>query len=241
MTLSHPAAVVPLRRLGLPMTAMVIGSVVPDVPLFLGWPDGYALTHSVAGVLTVDAAATMVLLAIWFTVARDALIDLSPAAVRSRLAPHARLTRRQWCLAPLAAVVGAATHVFWDAFTHTGGWGVGHVSWLQTEHGGLLGLKWAQYVSGVVGLIVVCWAVIAYLRVLPQIRPHGPPRVLTPIILQVVVAVAVLTGVVSATLNLRVGFHAMAFHGVVNSIIAFVIGVAFACTAWQVAARSQPN
>lgn len=69
------------------MTAMVIGSMIPDVPLFLGWVRGYEVTHSLAGVLTVDIAVTMVVLAIWFALLRDALVDLSPAIIRSRLSP----------------------------------------------------------------------------------------------------------------------------------------------------------
>ncbi|RHW25669.1 DUF4184 family protein [Nocardioides immobilis] len=54
MTLAHPAAVLPLGRLGLPMTALVAGSVVPDIPLFLWWVRGYELTHSLVGILVVD-------------------------------------------------------------------------------------------------------------------------------------------------------------------------------------------
>jgi hypothetical protein len=46
MTLAHPVAVLPLRRFGLPMAAMVIGSMVPDVPLFLRWSSGYQVSHS---------------------------------------------------------------------------------------------------------------------------------------------------------------------------------------------------
>lgn len=239
MTLSHPAAVLPFRRLGLPMTAMVIGSMIPDVPLFLGWVGGYEVTHSPAGVLTVDPAATMVVLAIWFALLRDALVDLSPAIIRSRLSPRARLTARQWLLAPFAALIGTTTHVLWDAFTHPDRWGVRHVGWLRIDHAGLTGLKWAQYVSGVVGLVVVCSAVVAHLRTLPLISPPRPPRALTPVVLIAVVALAALIGLVSAMLKVSVGFHSMAFHGVVNSLIAFAAGTACACAAWQLAIRRQ--
>ena len=54
LTLSHPAAVLPLRGLDLPVTALVAGSMVPDVPLFLGWTRGYEVTHRLLGVVTVD-------------------------------------------------------------------------------------------------------------------------------------------------------------------------------------------
>lgn len=34
VTIAHPAAVLPLRGLGLPLSAMVIGSMAPDLPVF---------------------------------------------------------------------------------------------------------------------------------------------------------------------------------------------------------------
>ena len=36
-TLAHPAVVLPLRGLGLPMTALVAGSMAPDLPQMLGF------------------------------------------------------------------------------------------------------------------------------------------------------------------------------------------------------------
>lgn len=53
LTLAHPAAVLPLRRCGLPMAALVIGSMMPDVPLFMRWSSGYQVSHSYTGVFTV--------------------------------------------------------------------------------------------------------------------------------------------------------------------------------------------
>lgn len=143
LTLSHPAAVLPLRGLGLPVTALVAGSMVPDIPLFLGWHRGYQVTHSLVGVVTVDAIVTMLVVALWFGVVRDVLVDLTPDAVRSRLVPHVRLSERQWLLAPVAAALGALTHVVWDTFTHPARWGSDRVGWLHTEHAGPLGTAWA--------------------------------------------------------------------------------------------------
>ncbi|MCL9796469.1 DUF4184 family protein, partial [Frankia sp. AgKG'84/4] len=154
-TLSHPAAVLPLRRLGLPMSALVVGSMVPDIPVFLGWPGVYRFTHSPLGVASADPVLAMAALAVWFWLIRDAVVDLSPGLVRSRLAARARPTRRQWLLAPAAAAVGAMTHVGWDAFTHHDRWGVRQVPWLSADHRGLAGHAWLQYGSSVVGFAVV--------------------------------------------------------------------------------------
>ena len=234
LTLSHPAAVLPLRRLGVPMTSMVIGSMVLDIPLYLGSTRGYDLAHSPLGVPTVDIAGALLVLALWFAVLRDPLVDLAPSAVRERLAPRARLTRRQWLLAPVGALIGGITHVAWDSFTHDDRWGSEHVGWLQRDHLGLAGLTWAQYASGVLGLIVVGWFAVAHLRSLPPLGIRRPARVLTPAALAAVVVLAGLTGLASAAIKASVGLHAMAFHGVVNSIIVIVVGSVLVCVAWQV-------
>lgn len=234
LTLSHPAAVLPLRRLGLPMTSMVIGSMVLDIPLYLGSRRGYDLAHSPIGVPTVDIVGALLVLGLWFTVLRDPLVDLAPTAIRSRLAPRARLTRRQWLLAPIGALIGGITHVAWDSFTHYDRWGSDHVGWLQRDHLGLAGLKWAQYASGVLGLVVVGWFAVAHLRSLAPLNIRRPARVMTPAALVAVVVLAGLTGLASAAWKASVGLHAMAFHGVVNSIIVLVVGGFLVCLAWQI-------
>lgn len=236
-TLSHPAAVIPLRRLGLPMSALVIGSMVLDVPLYLGSRAGYNVTHSALGIPTVDVALTMVALWLWFAVVRDAMADLAPDAVRSRVAPSARLTSRQWVLAPIAAVIAAAIHVFWDLFTHADRWGGRHVDWLQSDHLGLAGIRWAQYVSGIVGLLVVGWAVVAHLRPLPS--DARPPRVLPSGALVVAVAVAAVVGLVSAVLKIPAGLNSMAFHALVNGLIVLAVGLACVVAMWHLAVRQR--
>jgi hypothetical protein len=237
LTLSHPAAVLPLRRLGLPMTSMVIGSMVLDIPLYLGSRRGYDIAHSPLGVPTVDIVGALVVLAIWFAGLRDPLVDLAPSAIRNRLAPRARLTRRQWLLAPVGALIGAITHVAWDSFTHYDRWGSDHVVWLQQDHLGLAGLKWAQYTSGVLGLAVVGWFAIAHLRSLPVLDVPRPARVLTPMALAAVFILAGLTGLAAVGWQASAGLHAMAFYGVVCSIIVFVVAGGLVCVAWQLARR----
>jgi hypothetical protein len=238
MTLAHPAAVLPLRRLGVPVSAMVIGSMVPDVPLFLGWWRGYAVTHSALGMVTVDLLATLLVLGVWFAVLRDPLVDLSPAVVRSRLARRARLTARQWLLAPAAACLGVATHLVWDAFTHAQSWGTTRLGWLQAEHYGVAGFRWAQYASGVLGLALVAWASVSHLRSLPRIRdPH--PHTVHPGLLPAVVLAAGAWGLVTAVDQAPLGLHAMAFHATVNAIVAIAVGAAVACATWHVAVRAR--
>lgn len=236
ITLAHPAAVLPLRRLGLPTAALVIGSMVPDVPLLLGLPYGYATSHSLTGVLTLDLLGSLVLLATWNGVVRDALVDLSPDPVRDRLAARHRLTRAQWLLAPVAAVVGSLTHLAWDSFTHADRWGVVHLAWLRADLGPVPGYKWAQYASGVLGMAVVVAAIVA------DLRSRTPDqlarrRVLPAAVVPLVAGAVAVTGLGAGLAGIDDGLHTVAFDGVVAGILATVAGIALTSAAWAVAAR----
>lgn len=183
-TPAHVAAVLPLMR-GRPARYLVpsglaIGAMTPDLPLFLPrWApvgDLYAKTHQPWGVPTWDLAIGALALVAWW-VARGPLLDLAPRFVRDRvtLPPRPRLSRWPWLAVSL--VVGAATHVLWDSFTHEGRDGVDLVPWLQESTAGLPHFKVAQYVSGVVGLGVV---VLVTTRALRQASAAHRSSVLGP-------------------------------------------------------------
>jgi hypothetical protein len=236
MTLAHPVALLPLRRFGLPMAAMVIGSMVPDVPLFMRWSSGYQVSHSYTGVFTVNLIGALVVLYGWQAFVRDALVDLAPDVVRVRLAARHRLSRRQWLLAPAAAVLGSVTHLAWDAFTHPGRWGVAHVAWLRADLGPLPAFRWTQYASGVIGLAVVLWAVVADLRSRPAdrvLRRRALPAPLLPL----VVCAAGSYGLLAGLDRVGGGLHAVAFHSVVQGIVATAAGMSITCLGWLFATR----
>jgi hypothetical protein len=236
LTLAHPAAVLPLRRLRLPMGALVVGSMVPDLPLFIRWPGGYRLSHDWVGVVTVDLAGALVLLWTWNFVVRDALVDLAPGAVRNRLADRRRLGTREWMLTPVAVVLGSVTHVVWDAYTHRNRWGVASVDWLQADLGPLPGYRWAQYTSGVVGLVVVLAASVSYVRsraARNALRPRALPGPSMLLVLGAAAAYATVAGLARWSR----GVHAVAFHAAVGGIAALAVGTALTCLLWHFVAR----
>ncbi|MCM0673180.1 DUF4184 family protein [Micromonospora phytophila] len=161
---SHVAAVLPLTRSAwLVPSALVIGSMVPDLPYYVPLPVEATLTHSLAGVLGVDVVLGLVAVALWHGLLARFLIAISPVRLRDRLPPPARRRSRpavRVAMVVVSLVVGAATHVVWDSFTHDGMWGTAHIGWLAESHLGTAGYRWAQRVSGVVGAAaVVVWLV----------------------------------------------------------------------------------
>jgi hypothetical protein len=237
LTLSHPAVVLPLRRLGLPLSALVVGSMVPDLPLYLGSQRGYDIAHSPLGVVTVDVVGALLVLGLWFAALRDPLADSAPSGVRDRVVPRARLSPRQWLLAPLGALAGAVTHLVWDSFTHPDRWGTEHVGWLRTDHLDVSGLAWAQYGSAVGGLLVLAAFVVAQLRRLPVIGDTRAPRALPAGVLPAGIALAGVAGLVAALRSLPDGVHLMALRGAVTSVVVLTTGLLVVCGAWHVAVR----
>ncbi|MFI2363733.1 DUF4184 family protein [Promicromonospora sp. NPDC019610] len=179
-TLSHPAAVLPLLRRPFSAAALVAGAVAPDLPYFArstpvpvsaqSWYEPFlnaTTSHSLAGAVTVSLPYALALYG-FLRVARRPVGALLPAVVRpgvggpgadGRVEPGPAtagelLRRSGWVL--LSLVIGIATHLVWDSFTHGDGWVVTHVPLLSaTAFGDLTWARLLQHVSTVVGLVVI--------------------------------------------------------------------------------------
>ncbi|MEV6875812.1 DUF4184 family protein [Amycolatopsis sp. NPDC051128] len=121
-TLSHPAGVLPLARHPLMPSALVAGSVAPDLFWFLPAPEGFGLsrTHESAAVLWLDPLLALALLAVFHLLLKRPLLALAPRPLAERLPRRPFSWKRPGWIA-LSLVLGAATHVGWDAFTHENG------------------------------------------------------------------------------------------------------------------------
>lgn len=129
-TPTHVLAILPvaaIKRQPLPFSALVIGSMIPDLPLFLPWSPGYGATHSAPGLVTACLPLGLACFLLFQLAIKRPLFAMLPAAVQSRcvslMVPRLALRPGLIAWACLAVVVGASTHVFWDSFTHRGRWG----------------------------------------------------------------------------------------------------------------------
>lgn len=180
-TPTHIVAVLPLwpaRRL-LPFTALSIGSMLPDLPLFLPITN-YGKTHATLGALTHCLPIGLVIYLLFEFVMRRPLTELLPRWVRARLRPTLGVpffSRKwlyvTWAIGVAAAlIIGALTHQVWDAFTHPGRWGTQSFAILETNFSVLgwqaKGYKLFQYGSTFVGLpLLTLLALIALARTKP--------------------------------------------------------------------------
>jgi hypothetical protein len=133
-TLSHPAAVLPLAR-WLPLSALVVGSMTPDLPYFLlTQGEFHHFGHKPVGLLLFDLPAGLLVLAVWHALLKTPLAALVPQGsvhrerlTREALRPSPLRSVSGTVLCAAAVLIGALTHVAWDACTHGNGWVVGQV------------------------------------------------------------------------------------------------------------------
>lgn len=182
---SHPAAVLPLLGTPLPSSALVAGSMAPDATSYLpGQLLGFPLRcHEFVGVFDINLVIGLVLWAVWHAVLAEPARAASPADVRARCAHvplgiRARLRRPvEVALVPVAVMVGAASHVAVDNFTHVWGWAIPRWSLLRHEHLGVPGWTWAQLGLSALGLLAIAVALHRAWENAP-ISPVPPERLL---------------------------------------------------------------
>lgn len=134
ITFAHPTAAIPFTRLGMPLSALVVGSMMPDLPYFLHLSTGAGYAHTPRGLVTFCLPVGFVTLWVFHTMLKRPLLSLAPPAHRRRLALAAQefrfLPLSRLIVASFAVLLGAVTHVVWDSFTHSNGWMVQRMSLL---------------------------------------------------------------------------------------------------------------
>jgi hypothetical protein len=168
LTLAHPAAVVPLRKTSLPFSALVVGSIAPDLEyLFHLSPTGQ-FGHTLSGLFLFCIPIGLLSLLIYHR------IWLPPlnAFMHRRDSGFTFLPFSRLGIICLSLLIGAISHVAWDSFTHSYGWMVERVPILrmplvETRWGTLKLFKLLQHASTVLGLTVVGAAMFSALRTLP--------------------------------------------------------------------------
>ena len=188
LTFAHPAAAVPLRRLGLPLSALVVGSAAPDFLYFLRLAPRGHFGHTAAGLFVFCLPMGLAVLLVFHVFQKRPLAALAPVALQRRLGVPTEAadvrSPRWWGRSAVAVLLGALTHVGWDAFTHAGGWGVERVGALREPvvwggAAGPPGYTLAQHGSTAIGLALLALWTRAWWRTAPlrEPGPVSPPRI----------------------------------------------------------------
>ncbi|MDF1661876.1 MAG: DUF4184 family protein [Planctomycetota bacterium] len=240
-TVTHILAITPVAKLGrekLPLSALVIGSMVPDFPLFFPIGLRYQETHSILGILTVCLPVGLALYWIFHGIMAEALFELLSPKLRGKAARYLTKTvgnrLQKSFLVAICLCFGALTHVAWDAFTHAGQWGVELVpalskTVLTIQGGEWRGFKVFQHGSSVIGLpillgLMIRWICKMEIQVIaPSLIPDGLRRgliflfVVLPIVLGLLAA-----PVLASSRSPKPSVERLLFHFVTVDLSAFL-------------------
>jgi hypothetical protein len=167
-TLAHPAAVLPLRRYCprfLSFTALVIGSVVPDLGYFSGRLHLEELSHTFRGSFIFSLPVGLVLIGLFYWLGLP-VIRILPRPWRPVFLPIFLRPSGSFFVIVISLLIGTWSHLFLDSFTHKDGWLVEHFVALQTPlmpigHHTLKVYHLLWYVCSFIG---VAWLCFAYAR-----------------------------------------------------------------------------
>lgn len=182
-TLSHAAAAIPFRRSRLIPSALVAGCFAPDFEHFIRLQPGKGFAHTLPGVFFLDLPLAIVVLWFFHRYAKEPLWNSLPENFRSKIAlgPNAFTIHSptRFLLIVISILVGVATHILWDSFTHKTYWPYQHLPLLrETFTFPILGRRplyqILQDASSFLGLIIigVWWHFRS--RSIQPIRPRQP-------------------------------------------------------------------
>jgi hypothetical protein len=138
----------------------MIGAMSPDFAYFV--PDGPGLlSHSIPGLFEFCWPLGLLLWVVYVQVLETPTLALLPDGWRGAFRRSDRtITLRNFALASVAVIFGAATHILWDGFTHANTPIADQFAFLETTRVTLFGKsfplhRFLQHASTVAGLLVL--------------------------------------------------------------------------------------
>jgi len=260
-TIAHPAAAVllakPLGRLGV-LSALVIGSISPDLPYFLPLPVSRPASHSLAGLVWFCLPVGLAGYWVFHLALKRPLCALLPPALQARLHPlvdeRSGRTPARWDALVVSILLGALTHVGWDSFTHAGAPGVRAFPVLDQ----LLFTVWRydvfvykllQHGSTIAGSLLLAWWTARWFLRSPE-HPAAPAPALSPRVRLAIVSLLIVTACLAAGMasaehfpvRARLGaIQRFAVHAVLAGLSSLSAGIFVYCAAWHACQVRRPR
>ncbi len=209
-TVSHAAAVLGIRSRYLSASALVIGAMIPDLPLFAPVGVGVDLTHTALASVTVNLALGFAVFVIWHGFFARPADWFAPSAIRRRLSWQQQPGLRRRLNSPLqvagvlaSLLIGQATHFCLDLFTHSDTVVTAHVAVFNDVVAGAPVYFWAQIVLSVLGLVLIAIWALRWFATSPVYPLHREPSRLGKIAARAtVLGAAVVALVLSASASM---------------------------------------
>ena len=170
-TFSHPAIVLPLNYLPkkwVSLTALVIGSLMPDLEAYVRFSSHKAHSHTWAALFWFCLPVGFLLSLLYHLLVRNPFIHNLPPFLNKKLATYTNFDwlqhlKKHWLVVSVSFLVGGASHLLWDSFSHYNGL-------LQILNPALTGntVIWGynieipyliQYLNSILGLLIIAIAI----------------------------------------------------------------------------------
>ena len=169
LTFCHPAIVLPLKKLKpnwFSMTGLIIGSLSPDLEYFSRMEILATHSHLFWGVLYFDLPIALIYCFVFHLFVRNILINHLPDFFKERFTQFLNFDwinyfKKNWLIVIVSIIIGAYSHLFWDAFTHEWGYFAKLIPTLQevwfTKPIEVKGYKFLQHFSTFLGAIFIAF------------------------------------------------------------------------------------
>jgi hypothetical protein len=123
-TPAHSAIILPfIRSRYFSATGLIIGSLSPDFEYFFKMSVSGLHSHTKAGLFYFDLPVTIMLAIVFHQIVKDNFIRNLPLFLQRRFQDTMQLNfldylKKNWLIFLTSALIGAASHIFWDSFTH---------------------------------------------------------------------------------------------------------------------------
>lgn len=140
-TFSHPAIVLPFcktKRIPVSATGLIIGSMIPDFEFLFMLRESPYIGHLWPGILLFNVPAAIAAAFIFHLFIRNSLILHLPQFLQRRFFKYLSFNwvqyfKQHYIVFLVCALLGVASHVFIDAFTHKSGFMAKPASFFEAE------------------------------------------------------------------------------------------------------------
>ncbi|MGP0020587.1 MAG: DUF4184 family protein [Candidatus Sulfotelmatobacter sp.] len=242
-TLAHAAAALPFRRWRLVPSALVVGTFAPDFEYLLRFSARGRFGHTLAGSFLLSLPLALLVLWIFHAFVMRPTVALLPEAFQRRLQDHLNEFRfggaSRFVLIVASILLGIATHLLWDSFTHSATWPYRHWSVLRQPFtmpivGPIPLYKILQHGSTIAGIgILAAWLVLWYRTAQPSAQFEKSLSSRRKAAVIAVVTTVALVGAVARALS-RTGVPSG--HSAFNKFVVQATVTAMALVWWQLVA-----
>ncbi len=246
-TPAHIATAIPFRHTRLVPSAVIIGTMAPDFEYFLRLSPSIGFGHTSFGALVLTLPLALLVLWLFHFCVKALAISLMPRGLQRRLVD--KLTHfpffggSRFSLILLSLLIGIATHLAWDSFTHPHSWLTEHWNFLRQSSslpvfGFVPHYKILQHLSTLIGLSILCVCSVSWYRATapdsaaPQfaLRRFSPSRKLFIVTQIAVIAIA------ASFVRVVVAFESSAQQPTLESMAGEAVCTFIALAWWQLVA-----